>query len=51
MISVEECLKYAAECETLAKTAGVADREQLLNLAKEWRALARLQSTAGHTRH
>jgi hypothetical protein len=41
MISIDDCLKYAAECEEMAQDPALAeDREQLLKIANLWRQMA-----------
>ena len=41
MITRDECLGYAAECEHLARNERDPDiRQRLLDLAKTWRELA-----------
>jgi hypothetical protein len=51
MISADECLKYAAECEEMANKAKAEDREQLLKLAGEWRQMAEIQAGGPETLH
>jgi hypothetical protein len=51
LISVEECLEYAAECEECAE--GTRDREaraRLTEIARTWRQLAE-QITSERTLH
>ena len=51
LISVEECLEYAAECEACAEDARDRDaRERLTEIARTWRALA-AQITTERTLH
>ena len=51
MISAEDCRRFATECEQRAQRANSDDRAQLLRLAREWRAMAELQSRKHETRH
>jgi hypothetical protein len=45
MASRDECLRYAAECVSLAQRASdPADRAHLLRMAQDWRDLADKQS-------
>ena len=51
LISVEECLEYAAECEACAEgTRDQEARDRLSEIARTWRALAD-QITDGRTLH
>jgi hypothetical protein len=51
LISVEECLEYAAECEQCAEsTRDRQARERLAEIARTWRELAE-QITTDHTLH
>jgi hypothetical protein len=46
MISVEDCRRFADECERLAETAiGTPARAQYLKLAQTWRELADQQAS------
>jgi hypothetical protein len=42
MITIDQCLAYAAECEEIADEEDnpPGDREALLDVARRWRALA-----------
>ena len=45
MISVDDCLRFAAECEEMAEAPGRSeDREAFLKLASLWRELAEAQA-------
>jgi hypothetical protein len=51
LISVEECLEYAAECEACAEdTRDLEARDRLAEIARTWRELAE-QITDGRTLH
>ena len=41
MITVEECIKFAEECEEMAEDPNLTqDRDQILKIARMWRELA-----------
>jgi hypothetical protein len=43
MLSPEDCLRFAGECEDMAKIARHAEnRERLIEMAAAWRALAKM---------
>ena len=51
MISDEECVEYARECVRLAGlTKDMQLRDQLLNTAREWMAVAMHEGTRGDVR-